>query len=344
MQDIRLWRITPDQRLDEIKSNPISLEERLQEWLESDIGALDPDLLVIGKEVPTDFGGKIDLLCLNSAGDTVVVELKKGKTPREVTAQALDYASWIRGLSFDQLLKIADDYFKTTDSLPSKFQERFGEELPSELNQAHHSLVVGERMDASTKRIVQYLSDLKVPINMATVQHFRDEDGREMLAQVYLIEPEIAEERSRSVSKRSGVTLADLQTRAERNGIGDMFRLMKEGTRDVFLARPYRNRIWYGVRLPGGSQRSLIIVWAGREELEPGMRFSLHATRFSNLRGVSEEQLRAWLPSNTHDVNVRDWVGSSPEERENAQGLGGYFQSVADVQRLLDGLGTLRQG
>ena len=96
MQQIRLWEITPDQRLVEIAVNPISLEERLEEWLESDISALDPNLLVIGRQVNTDFGGTIDLLCLDSAGDTVVIELKKGKTPREVTAQALDYASWVR--------------------------------------------------------------------------------------------------------------------------------------------------------------------------------------------------------------------------------------------------------
>ena len=54
---------------------------------------LDPDLLVIGRQVPTGFGGTVDLLCLDPTGALVVVELKKGKTPREVTAQALDYAS-----------------------------------------------------------------------------------------------------------------------------------------------------------------------------------------------------------------------------------------------------------
>ena len=122
MQDIRLWRITPDQRLDEIKSNPISREARLEEWLKSDIGALAPNLLVIGRQVPTDFGGTIDLLCLDSAGDTVVVELKKGKTPREVTAQALDYASWVKGLSTEQLVEIADKHFESPGLLPVRFQ------------------------------------------------------------------------------------------------------------------------------------------------------------------------------------------------------------------------------
>ena len=96
MQRVCLWEVVSDQKLHEIPSNQINLEERLEGWLASDISVLDPNLLVIGKQVRTDFRGVIDLLCLDSAGDTVVVELKKGQTPREVAAQALDYASWVK--------------------------------------------------------------------------------------------------------------------------------------------------------------------------------------------------------------------------------------------------------
>ena len=42
MQKIRLWEITPDQKLSELTSKQISLEERLEDWLESDISVLDP--------------------------------------------------------------------------------------------------------------------------------------------------------------------------------------------------------------------------------------------------------------------------------------------------------------
>ena len=103
MQQVHLWEITSDKRLQEIPSDQINLEEQLEDWLASDISLLDPGLLVIGKQVLTEFGGKIDLLCMDSAGDTVVVELKRGRTPREVTAQALDYASWVRDLSREKI-------------------------------------------------------------------------------------------------------------------------------------------------------------------------------------------------------------------------------------------------
>ena len=146
MQQIRLWEITSDQQLVRISSAPISLEEQLEKWLESDISVLDEDLLVIGKQVETDFGGRIDLLCLDSEGHTVVVELKKGKTPREVTAQALDYASWVKDLSHNRLIEIASDYFKSPDSLTEKFREKFGGK-PAQRIKPRPSLLSGCRGD-----------------------------------------------------------------------------------------------------------------------------------------------------------------------------------------------------
>ena len=339
MQRIRLWEITPDQKLAELTSNQISLEERLEDWLESDISVLDPNLLVIGRQVNTDFGGTIDLLCLDSAGDTVVVELKKGRTPREVTAQALDYASWVKELSSERLADIADAYFRDENSLASEFQNKFGEDLPGEINLNHRSLIVAEAMDTSTERIVRYLSGLNVPINVATAQHFRDRDGREILAQVYLIEPEVVEAKLQSRSKRtSRNTLAELEAMADENGIGEMFRQVREGVRDDLLARPYYKRIWYAVRLGSGRQRTLLIVNSAKDEDTLGLPFTVHASRFSEHMGISMEQLRAWLPETTLEAPVNHWSGSSPEERANALGLAGSFQSVEEVERFLAGL------
>ncbi len=91
-EEIRLWCLTEGDTLEEIASSSLKLEERLESWIELDISILSPNLLVLGRQVETDFGGVIDLLCLDINGDTVIVELKKDRTPREVTAQALEYA------------------------------------------------------------------------------------------------------------------------------------------------------------------------------------------------------------------------------------------------------------
>ena len=84
-EEVRLWKIQGGDTLCEIARSPLDLEARLEVWLERDISVLSQGLLAIGRQVETDFGGFIDLLCLDHAGDVVVVELKRDKTPREIT-------------------------------------------------------------------------------------------------------------------------------------------------------------------------------------------------------------------------------------------------------------------
>src|SRR5262245_50377565 len=101
--EVRLWQVRANERLAPIPRARLDLEARLEEWLAADISILDEALLVIGRQVETDFGGLIDLLCVDGNGDLVIVELKRDKTPREITAQALDYASWVVNLTHDRV-------------------------------------------------------------------------------------------------------------------------------------------------------------------------------------------------------------------------------------------------
>ncbi len=40
------------------------------------------------------------MLAMDEEGNIHIIELKKERTPREVVAQTLDYASWVQNLSF----------------------------------------------------------------------------------------------------------------------------------------------------------------------------------------------------------------------------------------------------
>jgi RecB family endonuclease NucS len=109
-QEVRLWCIGQNDQLLECTQGPLNFEARLEDWLVRDISILSDDLLVIGRQVETAFGGYIDLLCIDRAGDLVIVELKRDKTPREITAQTLDYASWVTDLSRDGISAISLRY------------------------------------------------------------------------------------------------------------------------------------------------------------------------------------------------------------------------------------------
>ena len=67
---IRIWKVTTDGSLSSIPNTQINSEEQLETWLEQDISIISTDYMVIGRQVTTDFGEVIDLLCLDSSGVT----------------------------------------------------------------------------------------------------------------------------------------------------------------------------------------------------------------------------------------------------------------------------------
>jgi len=173
-EQIRFWEIQDGDKLVEYRQSSLDLEARLEVWLERDISILAPDLLVIGRQVDTDFGGVIDLLCLNERGDLTIVELKRDKTPREVTAQVLDYASWVADLASDRISAIANNYLKDAGPLEAAFARRFDGQLPDSLNESHTMIIVASQIDPSSERIIKYLSESHgVSINAATFQYSR---------------------------------------------------------------------------------------------------------------------------------------------------------------------------
>lgn len=65
--------------------------------------------MIIGREVEAA-AGRIDLLGITGDGGLRLIELKRDRTPREVIAQVLDYASWVSKLTTPEVHRIAEDY------------------------------------------------------------------------------------------------------------------------------------------------------------------------------------------------------------------------------------------
>ena len=337
-QQIRMWEVTSENTPTEIHRNEINLEERLQDWLEADISMLDPDLLVIGREVPTAFGGKIDLLCLDSTGGLVVVELKKGRTPREVTAQVLDYAYWVRELSHDEIVALADRQ-KIAAPLKEAFEQKFGDQLPDTLNENHRSLIVAEEMDDSTERIVRYLSDLDVPINLATVQHFRSKDGREMLAQVLLIELEAADDRAKTAANKTKyLTVRESYAFAEERGVEELYGALRNAAFRVLSTRSVgQTRVGLNARVEDGT-RTILVADLGDSDQAVGLRFRLNATRLMKYFGLSEEQIVDVLPASVEPMPDSEWQGSATDNVEIWKGFKGYFREIGEIETFMSPL------
>ncbi len=193
MQEIKLWNIYGD-NVTQIQKDHLNYENRLESWLIDDISILSSDLAIIGSQVVTSFGKIIDILVMNSVGELIIVELKRGKTDREVVAQTLDYATWVKGLTYEDLNTILNKHGKSVhQDIGDLFTESFDKDAENiEFNSDHKMLIVGSTIDDSTVRIIDYLSNepYSVNINAVNFNYFKDKEGNEYLAQSF-INPEI---------------------------------------------------------------------------------------------------------------------------------------------------------
>lgn len=251
--EFAIWRLEGSAvRLDPSK---MPTEAELEALLASDVSILGLDLLVIGRQVSTAYGKKIDLLAIDGEGNLSIIELKRDKTPRDVVAQALDYGLWVRNLSYEDVANIAHSYLQ--QRLEEAFVARFGIAIPDAINQEHKLLIVASELDASTERIVTYLSSgYGVPLNVLFFRYFVDGDRR-YLARTWLIEPSEAEAKAKTVAK-SGVE--------PWNGT-DFYVSFGEGTH-----RNWTDAMKYGFISAGGGK------WYTRtlDALQPGHRVFVH--------------------------------------------------------------------
>lgn len=336
--EVRLWRIGPDENLSEIQRASLDLEARLQEWLARDISVLDPGLLVIGREVETDFGGYIDLLCIDAVGDLVVIELKRDKTPREITAQALDYGSWVADLSNERVTSIAEAYLGEM-GFEQTFRNRFGTDVQETLNADHRLLVVGSQIDASSERIIKYLSDKHgVNINAATFQYFRAPDGTEFLARVFLIEPSEVELHNRikgTSKRRPKLTYDELERLAEESGVQDLYqRAVSAFARDL-QRHTTRSSIGFA-GLFDGSRKNVISLLPGESSTADGLRYQLYKNRFAALTGLTEAEVEALRPA-SHDYWI--YYASAGSDYEGFQG---FIKTREEIKRLAAALSGSR--
>ena len=328
-QQVRLWKVDGDENLRELTGSRLDLEARIENWLAEDIGVLDPELLVIGRQVETDFGGVIDLLCIDEAADLVVVELKRDKTPREITAQVLDYASWVSDLSSDAISEIADQYLGTNGPLAEAFKQRFGKELPDYLNEDHSMLIVGSQIDSSSGRIISYLSEVHgVNINAATFQYFKSDEG-EFLARVFLLEPSHVDyqTRTKGTSKRlPNLTYEELENIADRNGVCELYRNSVSQLQGLLSKHTTRSSIGF-TKTIDSSQKTVFSLVPGESSASHGLRFHIYTSTFARAFSLSEQELRNLLPPNAEEW--APWDGAS--------GMSGYFLDISEVSRIIDG-------
>lgn len=173
--------------LEKIKTDSIDYEKDFENWLEnSPFVLLDEDdedtIFWIGRQSTALIGETSkypDLIGLDSSGNLVIAELKKGKTPRDVVAQVLEYSAWGSSLSYENLDEIAKNYFRDKESYKNLSLNKIYEDIicpDSEekveisFNENQRLFIVAEEISPIVKEVSNHLRN-SYSINITCLEY-----------------------------------------------------------------------------------------------------------------------------------------------------------------------------
>jgi len=183
-------------------------EEDLQKWADEKPHLLNNGLpmLSLGTEIKTRHDHYVDNLFLDGNGHLVVAELKRGKTPRDVTAQAIDYGAYASSLGWDQIDALCRKRHEGTP-LDEAYRACFGGDLYKSSDPQHRLLIVAETFDPSVEDAAAYLNNTGVDLALLAFHYF--ELNGERLLDVRVVLGEIPEQnvaRGRTPTEEASAT------------------------------------------------------------------------------------------------------------------------------------------
>lgn len=116
-------------KIEECTFKSLGFDERnnLQEWIAKEPSSLGEELLIIQKEFDgfSDTRERLDLLALDKLGNLVIIENKLDDSGRDVTWQAIKYASYCSSLTKQDIIEIYQKYLGTGVSAEESLSEFF---------------------------------------------------------------------------------------------------------------------------------------------------------------------------------------------------------------------------
>ncbi len=158
------------------------LERDLEDWIEANPHLLftdDQRVAIFSRQARTIDGKYLDLLGIDAFGQCVVIELKRGQAPRDVVAQALEYAAWVDGLGLDDLDRLAREYLERRNrplsGLVDIYRETFSSPSSGD-NEEPDSMVVARITFNARQRLVIVAEDFTPEVEQ-TLRYLRTKLG-----------------------------------------------------------------------------------------------------------------------------------------------------------------------
>ncbi len=141
-------------------------------------------ILVIGRQITTNLNTFIDLLGIDKSGNTVVVELKRNKTPRDTIAQLLEYASFVEDLDYARLNEIYQNYSGEDISLEDYHQQYFENEFDEKVsfNKFSKLVIVAQKITQEIKQTAHYLRKKGLDVYCLEFKYFTTKSGEKIIS------------------------------------------------------------------------------------------------------------------------------------------------------------------
>jgi hypothetical protein len=181
------------------------IEFDLEDLLENNPEHLfeDSKILIIGRQITTNLNTSIDLLGLDKFGNTVVIELKRDKTPRETIAQLLEYASFVEKLDYSQLNAILQEYSGEENNLEEYHRQYFESDTDEKIsyNKSTKLIIVAQEISKEIRQTALFLREKGLDIYCASFKYFKTKNGEEIISLEFIVgEEEFIREKVQTAS------------------------------------------------------------------------------------------------------------------------------------------------
>jgi hypothetical protein len=223
---MRVYGIEPNGKFREYVPTPFQVEHEeavLEDWLEENPDGIleDGKLLIIGRQTNTNLGSTIDLLALDRVGDVAVVELKRGRTPRDTLAQALEYASFADQLDTKQLEGILQSYMNDESLTLAEYHRKYFDLAPDEavaFNKDQRIVIVGQRVTSEVRQTASFLRSKGIRVTCVEFSFFQSNGGTKLLSQEIVVGSEPSRPQRVSSGSLPVVTHEDFLRALDQNG------------------------------------------------------------------------------------------------------------------------------
>jgi len=243
--EMRIFSIQEDGKFKEFSRSSFDADHEesvLESWLENNSDAIleDGKLLLIGRQVVTNLGGVIDLLGIDREGNTVVIELKRDRTPRDTLAQALEYASFVEELGTEQIEEIFQHYVNEQVPNLAGYHKSYFDLASDEVvsfNKEQRIVLVGQRISGEIRQTASFLRGKGLRVTCLEFSYFQANDGKHLLSCDIVVGKEPAKIKRLSSGTLPAVSRETFISSLDGNGRMFFERILRFAAEKSFLLR-----------------------------------------------------------------------------------------------------------